>query len=374
MNKIIILFISCYWLSACGQVAPTDEKKSWEGITFSLADFLTENNELDAKVNAIYASLDDTARVAQLIMPAMGKYGQTEDVIYKLVNRRLIGGVLLLNGTKTQMKSWVDSIGVLNAQIGALPYLFSADAEPSLFNRKITGSTPVKKANEITSIDEVNEVARIISKDLKEIGINYNFSPVVDMAKNATVGYRGFGSNPENIVPWSNAFVTTSQDLGVIATLKHFPGHGLVSGDTHKALQMIDGELKEVKNYPPTIQNGALSVMVGHLAVKNNPQFSTNGMPATTSKKIVTELLRDSLGFKGLIVTDAMNMGGVINVANSNVLAIAAGCDIVLMPLDAEKAHKEVLAKWKADKAFQQQAEASVKRIIRAKVCLGLKL
>jgi len=374
MNKIILLFLSCYCLIACCQVIPEKEKHSFDGIVFQLSDFLTENRELDAKVDFIFKSLDDTARIAQLIMPAMGKYGQTDEVIYKLVNNRLIGGVLLLNGTKSQMTSWVDSISRLNKTIGALPYLFSADAEPSLVNRKITGSTIVKKASELLSQEEVEEVARIISKDLTDIGINYNFSPVVDMSKNATVGYRGFGSNPANIVPWSNAFVTVTQQKGIIATVKHFPGHGLVSGDTHKALQMIDGELQEVKNYPPTIENGVLSVMVGHLAVKNNPKFSTNGMPATTSRKIVTELLRDSLGFKGLIVTDAMNMGGVVNVANANVLAVAAGCDIVLMPLDAEKVHKELLAKYKADRVFQKQVEESVKRVIRAKICLGLGL
>src|SRR5690606_29247693 len=120
------------------------------------------------------------------------------------------------------------------------------------------------------------------------------FAPVLDMSSNATVGYRGFGSNPENITPWSNAFIATTQSHNIIATAKHFPGHGLVSGDTHKALQMIDGELKEVNYYPPTIEAGVTSIMIGHLAVKNNPQFNTEGMPATTSSKIVTDLLRDS--------------------------------------------------------------------------------
>ena len=117
-------------------------------------------------------------------------------------------------------------------------------------------SKMVKKANEIDSISEVTSVANTISKDLNDIGINYNFSPVIDMSKNSTVGYRGFGKIP-NIIPWSDAFIQATQENNIIATAKHFPGHGLVSGDTHKSLT-IKGELKEISNYPPLIANGLL--------------------------------------------------------------------------------------------------------------------
>ena len=105
----------------------------------------------------------------------------------------------------------------------------------------------------------------------------------------------------------------------------------MVSGDTHKSLQVINGALKEIQNYPPLIKDGVLSIMVAHIAIENNDMFSTNGLPSTCSRKVVQELLRDSLKFKGLIVTDAMNMGGVRNVPNNNAKAIAAGCDILLM-------------------------------------------
>src|SRR5690606_27894035 len=116
-----------------------------------------------------------------------------------------------------------------------------------LVNRKITGSAPVKKANEIQSVEEIKSVAETISAELNAIGINYNFAPVVDMSANGTVGYRGFGADPKNIVPWSDAFVSVTQAHSIIATIKHFPGHGLVSGDTHKSLQVIDGALQNLK-------------------------------------------------------------------------------------------------------------------------------
>ena len=259
-----------------------------------------------------------------------------------------------------------------NKKYGNLPFLYSADAEPSLVNRKITGSTPVKKANELISIDEVKSVAEIISKDLNDIGINYNFSPVVDMSPNKTVGFRSFGAVPANIIPWSDAFIQSTQNKNIIATAKHFPGHGLVSGDTHKALQVIDGEMKEIKNYPELIKNGVLSIMVAHIAVQNNKRFSTDGLPSTCSEKIVTKLLKDSLGFKGLIVTDAMNMGGVVNVPNASSKAVSAGCDIVLMPVDAKKAHSEILELYRSNKDFKNKVDASAKKIIRMKICLGL--
>lgn len=349
-----------------------EEKPVYKRSGFVLKDFYSENPFITSKVDSIFNQLSDTAIVAQLLMPAIGKYGQTETTIKKHVKEGLIGGLLLLNGTKDQFKTWVDDLEGMNKSLGNLPFLYSADAEPSLVNRKIIGSTPVKKANLITTEEEVISVTQIITKDLLDIGINYNFSPVVDMAKNSTVGYRGFGSNPQNIIPWSDAFIQKSQAMNVMATAKHFPGHGLVSGDTHKALQVIDGELKEVKNYPALIENGVLSIMVAHIAVKNNPKFDTKGLPATTSKVIVSDLLRDSLGFKGLIVTDAMNMGGVVNVPDSEIKTIDAGCDIVLMPVDAEKAHKLIYTKYMQDPEFKRKVEAAAKRVIRAKICLGL--
>jgi beta-N-acetylhexosaminidase len=192
------------------------------------------------------------------------------------------------------------------------------------------------------------------------------------MSANQTVGFRSFGAKPENIIPWSNAFIQETQRNNILATAKHFPGHGLVSGDTHKELQVIDGPLKELQNYPLLIKNGVLSIMIAHIAVKNNSQFDTKGLPSTCSETIVKGLLRDSLGFKGLIVTDAMNMGGVVNVPNAATKAISAGCDIVLMPLDAKKTHSELLASYKTDKVFRAKVDAAAKRIIRMKLSLGL--
>ena len=339
---------------------------------FHLDSFLTADKELDHKVDSVFRTLDTNSVIAQLIMPATGRLGQSEETITGLLNDNLIGGVLLLNGTKIQFTNYVTKYNELNKKAGNLPFLYSADAEPSLVNRKIIGSTPVQRANTVKTLMEVYKVANTISNDLNEIGINYNFSPVVDLAANKTVGYRGFGSDPMNVVPFSNAFISETQSNNIIATAKHFPGHGLVSGDTHKSLQVIDGELKELNNYPPLIKSGVLSIMVAHIAVKNNPNFNTNGLASTISDVIVQGLLRDSLKFKGLIVTDAMNMGGISKIHNASVKAIEVGCDIILMPKNARTAHSQIKSKYKTDRIFSKKVDTAAKRIIRMKICLGI--
>lgn len=340
-----------------------------QNTDFALKDFYSNNTKLDQQVSHYFNQLSDEEKVAQLIMPAIGPYGQTESTIDQLVKDKKIGGLLLLNGNKAEFTKWVKKYNNWNSEAGALPFLYSADAEASLVNRKIKNSTPVKKANTLKTIKEVEEVAKTISKDLNQIGINYNFAPVVDMSPNKTVGWRSFGHVPDSVIPWSNAFIQETQKHNIIATAKHFPGHGYVEGDTHKKLVYIKGEMKEVKNYPPLIEQGVMSIMIAHIAVENETQYNTKGLPSSISKEIVTDLLRDSLKFEGLIVTDAMNMLGVSTIKGANVKAIDAGVDVLLMPLNASKAHEEILEKYRTDSDFKQKVDASCKRIIRAKLC-----
>lgn len=380
MQKNILPFITLTILfSSCAQDSTKERKEVHVKrelpkieVTFQLSDFLSDNKDLENATEKVFKELDDTAIVAQLIMPAVGRLGQTDETIQSLIKKRMIGGVLMLNGSKTEFTKWINNYETINDSVGNLPFLFSADAEPSLFNRKIAETPTVKKANEIASESEVNACAELIAKELNDIGINYNFAPVVDVATNATVGYRGFGNNPKNLIPWSNSFIQSIQSHGIIATAKHFPGHGLVSGDTHKSLQTINGELKEISNYPDLIKQGVLSIMVAHIAVQNNDKYDTKGMPATTSETIVTKLLREEYSFQGLIVTDAMNMGGVASIPQCEMKAVKAGCDIVLMPIDAQKAHRDILNQYRKDPEFKKKVDASAQRVIRMKIALGL--
>ncbi len=381
MNKFLTgLFVSSMVLTACGQEVKKNQileantiqvKKNLEFI--SIDDYFDFGwKELNDKVEVYVKGLTPEQKVAQLIMPAMGRLGQPETTIRRLVSEGKVGGILMLNGTKEQFAEWIKEFNTENAEKGVTPFFYSADAEPSLVNRKIIGSTPVKKASEIATLAEVTEVAGVISTDLNAIGINYNFAPVSDMASNSTVGYRGFGKDEKNIVPFSNEFIRVSTNANVLTSIKHFPGHGLVTGDTHKALQTINGEMKELPIFKELISGNVPSVMIGHIAIEGNDKYNTNGLPATVSEKIVTGLLRKELGYKGLVVTDAMNMGGVVRVPNNSIKVIEAGGDILLMPVDTDKAYNELLAEYKANPKFAQKVDESVNRIIRMKICQKL--
>jgi len=336
---------------------------------YDLGDFFVYNEVLAQKTDSIFQTLNDTSRVGQMIIPAAGRYGKSDEYINGLIKKNYIGGVLLLNGTKEGFKSKVDAYNKIN---NGLPLIFSADAEPSLIGYKIKGTTPVKKANAMISRVEVEKYAKIICEELKYIGINYNYAPVVDMSPNKVISNRSFGNNSDTAKVWANIFIKETQEQNIVATAKHFPGHGYVVGDTHKKLVYIDGEMKEVNNYIPLIKSGLISIMVAHIAIKNNLKFDTNNMPATCSRNIVTDLLKTEMKFNGLVITDALNMGGVVSIPNCELKAAKAGCDILLMPVNEEKAMLDILNELHVNDQFKQQIYASVKKIIRLKICLGL--
>jgi beta-N-acetylhexosaminidase len=339
---------------------------------FTLDDFYSNNESLDQKVEEIFNYLDDTSKVGQMIVPATGRLGKSRKYVAELASKGWIGGILLLNGTVDVFTKDVNDFDSIMKVNGHLPLIYSADAEPTLVNRKIANSRKVPKTNQIHHLDSVKKVTTIISEDLNSIGINQNFAPVIDASPNKVVSNRSFGLNMDTVIEFSNEFVKVTQSHNIISTAKHFPGHGFVKGDTHKQLIYIDGEMKEVKNYIPLIDSGVLSIMVAHLAIKNNTKFNTDGLPSTCSKKIVTQLLKDSLGFKGLIITDAMNMGGVVNVENNGLMAAKAGCDQLLMPVNEKKVLFDILDEIKSDDEFKRNVYESVKKIIRIKICLGI--
>lgn len=344
------------------------------GLTqnFSLKDFFIYDANLEQKIDSVFDGLTDTARIGQMIIPAAGGHGKPTAHINQLIQKNYIGGVLLLNGTKAGFTDMVKQFNQLNASSKGLPMLYSADAEPSLIGYKIKDCAPVKKANLMISREEVRKFAASICTDLKDIGINYNYAPVVDMSSNEAITYRSFGDNSDTAQIWSRIFIEETQKRGIVATAKHFPGHGNVVGDTHKQLVYIDGEMLEVDNYVPLIKAGVLSIMVAHIAIKNNPTYNTNDLPSSVSYKIVTELLKNQMNFKGLVVTDAMNMGGVSSIPNCELMAAKAGCDLLLMPVNEEKALFDILNETKSNAQFRQQIYASVRKIIRLKICLGL--
>lgn len=340
---------------------------------YSLQDYFRDNQLLQIQVDKIFDKLSDEQRIGQMIVPAAGRLGKPDAEIVELVKKQWIGGVLLLNGSTDSFKNYKSLFDSLNRAQAGIPLLYSSDAEPSLINRKISGVQQILKTSQIQDAITSEQVAKQINAALKDMGILYNYAPVVDLSlQNQAIGNRSFGSDPQRVKELANTFIQATQDGGVIATAKHFPGHGLVKGDSHHKLVFIDGEMKEAPLYQELIDKGVLSIMVGHIAVENNPQYNTHGLPATCSRNIVTGLLKEEMGFKGIITTDAMNMGAVASIPDASLLAVKAGCDMILMPLNERELLYGLLKEMDSNSQLKEQVYASVKKIIRLKLCAGL--
>ncbi|WP_298903827.1 glycoside hydrolase family 3 N-terminal domain-containing protein [uncultured Psychroserpens sp.] len=339
-----------------------------------LQDFYNYDPIIEHKVDEIFRTLNDTTRVAQMIVTSAGELGKPESVILKLVSENKIGGIVYLKGTKTNHKRMIDTINMISNSQNQLPILFSIDAEPSLFNGRLQGTSPIMNTIDIKSTKQSDSIARIINANLLDIGFRQNFAPVVDISpQNEAIKNRSFGNDKGKVIELSKQFIQTTQEQGIIATAKHFPGHGLVKGDTHKKSVYIDGELKELSVYPPLIEAGVLSIMMAHITITNNEKYSTNGLPASCSRNIVTDLLKNELGFKGLIITDALNiMKAVTIIDNAPLLASKAGNDMLLMPIDEINTINSILDEMRTNPTYKEQVYQSVKKIIRLKLFLGL--
>ena len=349
------------------------DDRSSSGTSFTLKDYYSSNADLDNKVDLIYNGLSDGQRVAQMIISSAGSNGKSENEVQGLINDGIIGGVIYLGGSKDEFTSMSSQLQKSAMDNAGYPLLISTDGEPSLINRKISGIQEFPKTSEITTTEDASKTGSEIADILKSMGINHNYAPVCDYGFNKEIiSTRSFGGEESGVGKLAGAFITATQDNGVIATAKHFPGHGNVSGDSHNKVVYINGELKELSIFKQAIDAGVISVMAGHIAIKGNPQYNTDGLPSTLSRDIITGLLRNELGFKGLIVTDGMNMGAVMKLGNASLKAFKAGCDLIIMEPDERSLHTSIMKEISSSEDMRSQMEESVKRIIRAKVCLGL--
>ncbi len=342
--------------------------------SFTLDDFYKDNPLLDQKVDSVFNTLTDQQKVAQMIISCTGELGKPEATVKKLAEQDIIGGVVFLKGSKQQHTNTIKELNSISAKNKTLPLIFSMDAEPSLFASRIRGAQDVGQTIDIKTHAQSDSVVNIINQELKEIGVHHNFAPVLDISpNNEAIKSRSYGSNKDSVIDLANRFIQCTEEGGIIATAKHFPGHGLVKGDTHKQSVYIDGPLQEVANYQPIIAEGVLSIMIAHITVKNNDLFGTDGLPSSCSRRIVTDLLKDGMCFEGIVISDALNiMKAVTILDNAPLLASKAGCDMILMPQNEEKTMKSILAEIKKDSGYQAQVMKSVKKILRLKIAAGI--
>lgn len=210
---------------------------------------------------------------------------------------------------------------------------------------------------------------------LTEYGFNLNFAPVADVLTdpdNESIGDRSFGSDPDLVSSMVASSVKALDEVGVTACMKHFPGQGDADGDTHEGLASSDRTLEEIKEtelkpFAAGMEAGAQMIMVGHFAV---PSIDEDNTPASLSKKVITDLLREEMGYNGVVITDALNMSAISDYydsAQASIMALKAGADMVLMPEDFEAAYEGVLAAVKDGTINEARINDSLRRVYRIK-------
>lgn len=323
----------------------------------------------------IYNQLTDEERAAQMIMIASSETLGFPYASYvkPKIDKGVAGNVIFLKGTTTNFKKQETYLS--NSITKGLLPIFGCDCEPSLFHYKFTDKKRMLPTSKLQDSLKIVQSLDTINRVMEDLHININFAPVVDMAVNKEIiSNRSMSTDPKKLVYLNSIFVNHEQNNNIAATIKHFPGHGTVIGDTHHNKVWINGKMTELENFRNVIKKSdPLLVMIGHISIKNNPEgYNTeNGIPSSISRKIVTDLLKKDIGFTGIATTDALNMGAVKNIPNADFEAVKAGIDLVLMPNNPEKLHAQLTAALKANDALAKQIETSVKKIILLKVITG---
>lgn len=219
-----------------------------------------------------------------------------------------------------------------------------------------------------------------IGSYLSELGFNLDFAPVADILSNPhnqVVKERSFGNDPAVVSAMALAAARGLQEQGILSVYKHFPGHGATAGDTHQGYASTEKTLKELKAcelipFEDGIQAGIPFIMVGHFSL---PRVTEEPVPASLSSVIITDLLRKEMGFDGIIITDAMNMGAVAqqySSAEAAVMALKAGNDMILMPSDFKAAYQGVLDAVAQGELSVERIDASLRRILRVKMAMKI--
>lgn len=348
-----------------------------------------------AWVDRTLASLSLREQVGQMVMVwVLGDYTSTGDPSYAEVVRWIeqdgIGGASLSLGSPIEVAAKINEM----QRRAKVPLLISADLEPALgrleggvFTHYLmdAGSAtvfPTAMAIAATGRDEdAYDVGKIIGREARAVGIHVNFAPVVDVNNNPAnpvINTRSFGEDPARVGRLAALFVRGSQDAGTLATVKHFPGHGDTDVDSHVGLPVVRADWSrlgsmELVPFRAGIEAGAAMVMSAHIALPG--LMGDSATPATLAPNVMSGLLRDTLRFRGLTITDAMTMEGVgkgYGVEESSVLAVKAGADIILKPSDVTKAIGAVVAAVERGEIPRARIEQSARRVLELKARSGV--
>jgi beta-N-acetylhexosaminidase len=321
--------------------------------------------------------------IGQLMMPMLPdtadlKDAQTWNKTLQELDAYAFGGYIVFRGDSTDTPDMIAEIQSLSD----IPLLISSDLERGV-GQQLKGFTDFPHSMALGAAmdpDAAFQMGAITALEAKRAGIHLIFAPTVDLADhpdNPIINIRGISASPRVTAQMGLAFAQGVKRYGGIATAKHFPGHGPTNVDSHVSLPLLDVSRHRLESldllpFRRMIDGGVGAIMVGHLAI---PALDDTGLPASMSKRIVGDLLREQLKFDGLVVTDALMMGALIEKYSDEeiaVRAIQAGVDILLMPRDPEAVVRGVLRALEEGALTKYRLLESVERIFQAKHELGL--
>ena len=333
-----------------------------------------DKQKLNQWVDSVFQRLTFDEKIGQLFMPVVEPNSSYKSVIKSYIDNYKVGGFLFSKGS---IYDQADNTNYAQS-ISRVPLLISADAEWGLAMR-LKNAPEFPKNQTIGSIsndDIFFQYGKEMARQCKLMGIHVDFSPSLDVNTNPynpVIGDRSFGPNPERVSRQGIAFAKGVEAEGVMAVAKHFPGHGDTSADSHKTLPTIShslSRLNSVELYPfkNYISEGLSGMMIGHL---NVPALQTNGMPSSLSPEVTTKLLKNEMGFTGLVFTDGMAMRGVNTQSDISVKALLAGNDIILGVPNLSREFESVKSALNRGQISNQMIDEKVKKILAYKYLLN---
>lgn len=374
--------------SANGELSNMEDASAGQGLQSAY----DEEQLIRNKAEAILSEMSLDEKIYQLFIVTQeqltgftGVVTQSGETSQAAVQQKPVGGIIYfkenLNSTEqvTNMISNIQSASKLGLFI-------SVDEEGGRVSRLtgksdlgVTQHPPMLEVGK-NGTDAAFKIGKQIGAEIKQLGFNLDFAPVADIfnnSENTVISNRAFSTNSRDAAELVSAAVKGFHESDMLCTLKHFPGHGNTTADSHVGLARSDKSLKELQKeeflpFISGIEAGADFIMVGHICV---PQITGESVPATLSHKMVTEVLRQELGFEGLIITDAMNMGAITALYNSGdaaVKAIDAGVDMILMPASFSDAVDGIKDAVSGGELSEERIDDSVSRILEVKLRKGI--
>jgi beta-N-acetylhexosaminidase len=343
--------------------------------------FIQSLDQKNRWVDSVFNKLNRRKKIAQLFfVRALTNKGQAyEDSVAKVISDEQVGGLVFFQGGPVRQADLENRYQALVK----VPLLIAMDGEWGLGMRlDSTTSFPFQMTlGAIRDNNLIYQMGRNVAYDFKRMGMQMNLAPDMDVNNNPdnpVINYRSFGDNKNNVAEKGIAYMKGMQDAGLLTTAKHFPGHGDTNVDSHLDLPLLPfsaDRLDTLEEYPfrQAIKAGISGVMIAHMDI---PALdTTKNLPSTLSRKIVTGILKDSLGFKGLVVSDAMEMKAVVKYfpnGDADVRAFLAGNDMIELSENSERAIKLLRKVVRKDQIAADEFEARVKKVLEAKYWAGL--